>query len=179
MSAKILPFPARVSSGLLTPEQQDQAAAALAEHYAAEALRQAESHAQPRAISPDQLAARLAYQQRLQQPTPNLDGVRVGDLFYDSWGWEQTNVNFYEVVALRGKHTAVIREIAGDYMGGVGWTGKKRPCRGEYIGPEYTVRTRLCDYFSPARPQLTNPELKGRKLDPTTDDAEHDYSTYG
>lgn len=178
MTAKILPFPVRVSSGLLTPEQQDQAAAALAEQYAAEALQQAEVHAEPRAISPESLAARLEYQQRLQQPTPNQDGVRVGDLFYESYGYEQTNINFFEVVALRGKHTAVIREIAADYVGGLGWTGKKRPCRGEYIGPEHTVRSSLNTYYQTPRPQLNNPDRSGGKLSPTTDDSEHYYSTY-
>ena len=36
--------------------------------------------------------------------------LKVGDLLYTSWGWEQTNVDFYEVVALKGKTMAVLRE---------------------------------------------------------------------
>lgn len=28
--------------------------------------------------------------------------LRVGDILYSSWGWEQTNIDFYQVVAIRG-----------------------------------------------------------------------------
>ena len=37
--------------------------------------------------------------------------VKVGDLFYSSWGYEQTNVNFFQVVALVGKKSVRIREV--------------------------------------------------------------------
>lgn len=37
---------------------------------------------------------------------------KVGDIFYSSWGYEQTNVNFYEVVGVKGKQTLELREIA-------------------------------------------------------------------
>ena len=30
-------------------------------------------------------------------------GVKVGDVFTSSWGYDQTNVDFYKVVSLRGK----------------------------------------------------------------------------
>jgi len=39
------------------------------------------------------------------------DTIKVGDLFCYSWGWEQTNVNFYQVIAKKGKSSLVIREI--------------------------------------------------------------------
>ena len=31
----------------------------------------------------------------------NICGVEVGDVFVDSWGYEQTNIDFYQVVALK------------------------------------------------------------------------------
>ena len=37
--------------------------------------------------------------------------VKVGDFFYSSWGYDQTNVNFYQVLALIGKKSVVIREV--------------------------------------------------------------------
>lgn len=37
--------------------------------------------------------------------------VKVGDIFYTSWGYDQTNVNFYKVVSVRGKQTVELREI--------------------------------------------------------------------
>lgn len=33
----------------------------------------------------------------------SVKGVRVGDVFYRSWGYDQTNVNFYVVVGLTDK----------------------------------------------------------------------------
>ncbi len=40
--------------------------------------------------------------------TPN---VKVGDIFYTSWGYEQTNVDFYQVVEIPSKHFVIIREL--------------------------------------------------------------------
>lgn len=38
-------------------------------------------------------------------------GVKVGDLFYTSWGYEQTNVNFFQVIALVGTSSVRVREV--------------------------------------------------------------------
>lgn len=38
-------------------------------------------------------------------------GVKVGDLFYSSWGYEQTNVDFFQVVELVGKSSVRVREV--------------------------------------------------------------------
>ena len=38
-------------------------------------------------------------------------GVKVGDLFYSSWGYEQTNVDFFQVVELVGKTSVRVREV--------------------------------------------------------------------
>lgn len=42
----------------------------------------------------------------------NKYGVKVGDLFYCSWGYEQTNVDFFQVIALVGESSVRIREVA-------------------------------------------------------------------
>ena len=36
----------------------------------------------------------------------------VGDIFYTSWGYEQTNVEFYQVIEKPSAHYAIIQEIA-------------------------------------------------------------------
>lgn len=41
----------------------------------------------------------------------NKYGVKVGDLFYASWGYEQTNVDFFQVVALVGESSVRVREV--------------------------------------------------------------------
>lgn len=37
--------------------------------------------------------------------------AKIGDIFSISWGYDQTNVNFYRIKALRGKTQAVIEPV--------------------------------------------------------------------
>lgn len=41
----------------------------------------------------------------------NKYGVRVGDIFCASWGYDQTNVDFFQVVALVGESSVRVREV--------------------------------------------------------------------
>lgn len=41
----------------------------------------------------------------------NKYGVKVGDLFRSSWGYDQTNVNFFQVIALVGESSVRVREV--------------------------------------------------------------------
>lgn len=41
----------------------------------------------------------------------NKFGVKVGDLFSASWGYEQTNVDFFQVIALVGESSVRVREV--------------------------------------------------------------------
>lgn len=41
----------------------------------------------------------------------NKYGVKVGDLFYASWGYDQTQVDFFQVVALVGETSVRVREV--------------------------------------------------------------------
>ncbi|EIE8009597.1 hypothetical protein LDW55_003780, partial [Escherichia coli] len=43
--------------------------------------------------------------------TFNNGTVSVGDVFVSSWGYEQTNVNFYQVISVHGKKTVTVQEI--------------------------------------------------------------------
>ena len=45
-----------------------------------------------------------------KQPV-NRYGVKVGDMFCDIWGYEQTNVDFYQVVDLKGSTTVVLKPV--------------------------------------------------------------------
>ena len=38
--------------------------------------------------------------------------LRVGNILYSSWGWEQTNIDFYQVVAIRGSSTSELPKTA-------------------------------------------------------------------
>lgn len=51
--------------------------------------------------------------------------LKVGDILRTSWGYDQTNIDFYQVVELRGKCNIVIRETAQDRVETTGrdtWT---------------------------------------------------------
>lgn len=41
----------------------------------------------------------------------NEHGVKVGDLFYASWGYDQTNINIFQVVELVGKQSVRVKEV--------------------------------------------------------------------
>ena len=45
-----------------------------------------------------------------KQPV-NKYGVKVGDMFCDTWGYGQTNVDFYQVVDLKGSTTVVLKPV--------------------------------------------------------------------
>lgn len=38
-------------------------------------------------------------------------GFKVGDVLYSQWGYEQTNVTMYQVIALNGKSFVTVREV--------------------------------------------------------------------
>lgn len=60
--------------------------------------------------------------------------VKVGDVFRSSWGYDQTNIDFYEVTRLIGKSTVEVRPIAQDSMETMHMQGECVPLRGQYIG---------------------------------------------
>ncbi len=54
-----------------------------------------------------------------------LESIRVDDIFYSSWGYEQTNIDFYQVISKKQK-TVILRALKGiitDYTGNM--TGAK------------------------------------------------------
>lgn len=63
--------------------------------------------------------------------------LKVGDVLHGSWGYDQTNPEFYEVTELRGKRV-VIRELCCETVeGSEGFMScRTRPVPGSYCGPE-------------------------------------------
>lgn len=45
------------------------------------------------------------------KPAQNKFGVKVGDLFSATWGYEQTNADFFQVVALVGAQSVRVRQV--------------------------------------------------------------------
>lgn len=68
--------------------------------------------------------------------------VQVGSVFVNSWGYEQTNVDFYEVVAMTGK-TVTIREISQNRKQTGFLCGTCTPDKGNYTGEPMQKRLNL------------------------------------
>lgn len=64
----------------------------------------------------------------------------VGDILVSSWGYDQTNVDFYQVVGLVGKCSLKLRKIRGykQYEGNM--IGHVVPQTDDFIGEEFTKR---------------------------------------
>ena len=84
--------------------------------------------------------------------TVNKYGVKVGDVFYESWGYEQTNIDFWEVVKLRGKTQVVLRAISSKVVETLGFCqAKVKPVKGSwskhYAGEEIVKTVKVLNYF--------------------------------
>lgn len=67
--------------------------------------------------------------------------VKKGDIFVASWGWEQTNVDAYQVVEKKGA-TVALREIALESIEGSEqfMSDRCRPLLNRFIGERFTKR---------------------------------------
>lgn len=68
-----------------------------------------------------------------QQKKEFAHGLARGDILYSSWGYDQTNVDFYEVTAVSGK-AVVIREIAKKSLSSGGGVDKVVAVKGHFVG---------------------------------------------
>ena len=132
--------------GAMTDEEQ----AAHRDRFAAQMIERNEAAKVVReyvaTYEPDEFAARIAYEQRRDsEDTQNAEGVHLGDLFSCSWGYEQTNVDFYQVVGLKGAHTIVVRRLNTRRREVLNtMTGYSRPIRDSFRDEKtYTLRTKL------------------------------------
>lgn len=67
--------------------------------------------------------------------------VKVGDIFYNSWGYDQTNIDWYQVVALTKTGKSVkVRPIAGKIKETGFMSGESTPIKGKFTGPAVTKR---------------------------------------
>jgi len=73
----------------------------------------------------------------------------VGDILYSSWGWEQTNIDFYQVIAvLSGGKSVRIVSIKKEYLSGDGFTGTCSPLKDQFDGEVLTKRVQPNNYIT-------------------------------
>jgi len=61
-------------------------------------------------------------------------GLQVGDVVRSSWGYEQTNINHYQIVKVIGKRTVEVRELAEHHESTGDMSGRASPIHGEFTG---------------------------------------------
>jgi hypothetical protein len=68
-------------------------------------------------------------------------GLTVGTILHYSWGYDQTQADFWQVVAVQGK-AVLVREIQSRMVegGGTAMAGYCLPCPGEWLNEEPPVR---------------------------------------
>lgn len=69
----------------------------------------------------------------------------VGDILCSSWGYDQTNVEYWEVTAVIGSHTVEVREIAQERQETQFMQGECIPVPGDYVGPAKRCRVQHGD----------------------------------
>ena len=83
--------------------------------------------------------------ERTRKQEKNLNkphNLEIGHVFVSSWGYDQTNVDFYQVVALRGKTTVVLRKISKVKHSDNCMYGTCIPVIDEFDGEEFSCRVK-------------------------------------
>lgn len=92
--------------------------------------------------------------ERLCERRSETHSLKLGDILVSTWGYEQTNVEFYEVTRVVSLRSVEIRELAQERKETLWLQGTSMPCRGKYVGGTMVKRAsktgwvRLADYSS-------------------------------
>lgn len=85
--------------------------------------------------------ARKAEHKAARKAVSASDFWAVGDVVYNSWGYDQTNVDFYQVVEVKAK-SIVLREVRQNSSDrGMSMSGATQPVRNDFCGEPFT---KLC-----------------------------------
>ena len=68
--------------------------------------------------------------------------VKVGDLFVLSFGYDATMYRYFQVVAIKGKCTVILREVCAEHLGGSFMCWKEKPIKNKFVSNE-TITVRL------------------------------------
>ncbi|HDF2366292.1 TPA: hypothetical protein PC505_003951 [Morganella morganii] len=98
--------------------------------------------------------------------------VSVNDVLASSWGYEQTNVSFYQVISLHGKKTVTVRKISAEVCHDGSMSGYKKPVLNDFMGEP--LRRQVKDYGD--KPLIKIEDFESASL--TTPDKEHFFSSW-
>jgi hypothetical protein len=60
--------------------------------------------------------------------------LKEGDILYTSWGYDQTNIDWYQVVSLYGKYGVILREISASVTETGFMSGESMPVKDDFVG---------------------------------------------
>jgi len=83
--------------------------------------------------------------------------LKTGVILYSSWGYEQTNINFYQVIEVVGKKTVVVREIAQEKINTGNMSGVTSAKKDELIGEPLKRRVKINNNVRISDCQLAEP----------------------
>lgn len=66
--------------------------------------------------------------------------LKVGDILRSSWGYDQTNIDYYQITKLIGEHMVEARMIGGESESTAWLQGKCVPMPDKFIGPPKRYR---------------------------------------
>lgn len=88
--------------------------------------------------------ARAAEKAKAREEARNFQhGLEVGDILSASWGYNQTNVNFYEVTRVAGKATVEVREVQSKVVRESGHAIYVVPIKGKWKRGSSTMKKRV------------------------------------
>lgn len=74
----------------------------------------------------------------------------IGSILYSSWGYEQTNINFFQVISLIGKSTLELRELnqIKTFQGNNDFCERTVPAMGCFKGSLFKARVRKSGFIT-------------------------------
>ena len=79
--------------------------------------------------------------QRLLKAENHVVALDIGDVLVSSWGYDQTNINYYQVTRLVGKKSVAVREIDKHSIeSAIGMTGTCTPLPYQFISEPFSRR---------------------------------------
>lgn len=74
-----------------------------------------------------------------------ITALKPGDILYTSWGYDQTNVDFYQVINVLGRCTVTIREIASELTEPEGsfMQGSRMPLKDQFLKDSPEMKKRV------------------------------------
>jgi hypothetical protein len=75
-------------------------------------------------------------QKRKEERKEQVAKVQVGEIYYDSWGYDQTNIDFYQITGVKGKMfeiTPIAKQYCGEAPGG-SMSDNVLPVKDKFVG---------------------------------------------